>query len=132
MSPEAEIRSLFGRYLTAWNARDFEGVAACYSAPSLFILPSASVPVAGATAMVAMLQNLFAGLEADGFSHTEIDEIDVCPRGDTFATAEASGVRRLRRDGTEIEVIDAHYILRRGESGWQFVTAVTLPHKRSD
>lgn len=128
MNAETEIRSLFDRYLTAWNARDFENVAVCYSEPSLFILPAAAVPVADKAAMIALLGSIFAGLENDGFSHTEIDKIEVCPRGDTIATVDATGVRRLRKDGTAIEVIDAHYVLRRGDYGWQFATAATLPH----
>lgn len=124
---DTEIQALFDRYLNAWNGRDFEEVAECYAQPSLFVLPSVSVPVADKAAMIALLKSIFAGLENDGFSHTEIDSINATVRGDTLATADAYGVRRLRGDGTEIEVIDAHYVLRRGEGGWQFVTAVSLP-----
>ena len=123
-----DIQALFDRYLTAWNARDFETVAGCYTAPSLFVLPEASLSVLEQSAMIALLQNIFAGLEADGFSHTKIDKITACPHGDRLATADAFGVRRVRGDGSEIEVIDAHYVLRRTEAGWQFTTAVSLPH----
>ena len=131
MSAEADIRSLVNRYLTAWNGGDFETVAGCYSEPCLFILPTGAVPAADKAAMITLLKTIFAGLEADGFSHTEIDRIEICPRGDTLATADATGVRRLRKDGSEIEVIDAHYVLRRGPDGWQFATAVSLPHNWS-
>lgn len=126
---EQEIKALFTAYLAAWNARDFDAVAKCYTEPSLFVLPDATVPIADHAAMIALLERIFAGLEADGFSHTEIDKISIQPRGDTLATADAYTVRRLRGDGTEVEVIDAHYVLRRGKTGWQFTTAVSLPHK---
>ena len=132
MNAETEIRSLFDRYLTAWNARDFERVAGCYCEPSLFILPGAVVPVEDKAALIALLGSIFAALENDNFSHTEIGKLEVCPRGGSIATADATGVRRLRKDGTEIEVIDAHYVLRRSENGWQFATAATLPHHWSD
>ena len=123
-----DIQALFDRYLTAWNARDFGAVAECYTAPSLFVLPNASVSVPDQRAMIALLESIFEGLEADGFSHTKIDKIMACPRGDKLAIADAYGVRRLRGDGSEIEVIDAHYVLRRTDAGWQFTTAVSLPH----
>ena len=125
---QQDIEALFDTYLSSWNARDFQRVAQCYTEPSLFVLPEASVPIADNAAMIALLERIFSGLEADGFSHTEIDDISICPRGDTLATADARGVRRLRGDGSEIEVIDAHYVLRRTEARWQFTAAVSLPH----
>lgn len=124
MTTEQEIKALFERYLTAWNARDLATVADCYTEPSLFILPDASVPVQDNEAMINLLKLIFEGLEKEDFSHTEIEDVKACACGENLAVADASTVRRLRRDGSEIECIDAHYILRRTKDGWRFTTAV--------
>lgn len=125
---ENDIRDLFAKYLKAWNRRDFSIVAACYTEPGFFVLPNMSLTLEDASATISLLKKIFAGLDEEDFSHTEIDEISVNPHSEQLATADAYGVRRLRHDGSEIEVINAHYVLRRTDVGWQFTTAVSLPY----
>lgn len=124
MTHTEEIRLLFDTYLTAWNARDFAGVAACYTEPSLFVMPSATVPVPDQDAMISLLENIFAGLDAQGFSHSEIGEISARTCSDALAIVDAKNVARLRADGSALEVIDAHYVVRKSEGAWKFVSAV--------
>ena len=118
-----EVNELFQRYLSAWNERDFSAVANCFAEPSLFILPDASVPIPDKPALISALKSIFAGLDAKGFSHTEIGAVTARSCGDSLAIIDATDVRRLRHDGSVLEVIDGHYIARRIESVWYFTVA---------
>lgn len=124
-NPKAEIEALFHRYLIAWNGRDFEGVAHCYSEPAFFALPGMDIPISDRAGFVALLEKVFAGLEADGFSHTEVGEISAQSCGEQMAIVDVKDVARLRKDGSSIEVIDGHYVARKFEDGWRFTVAVT-------
>ncbi|WP_282062661.1 DUF4440 domain-containing protein [Roseobacter litoralis] len=119
----AEIQDLFDRYLSAWNARDFHAVADCYAEPSLFILPHATVPIADKDALVALLGTIFDGLDAEGFSHTEIGALTARACGENLAVVDATDVRRLRKDGSVLEIIDGHYIARQVDGIWCFTVA---------
>lgn len=118
-----EINDLFQRYLTAWNQRDFAAVAQCFAAPSLFILPHTSVAVPDKSALISLLESIFAGLDAEGFSHTEIGDVRAQACGENLAVIDATDVRRLRKDGSVLEVIDGHYIARQIEGVWFFTVA---------
>ncbi|MEM7024645.1 MAG: nuclear transport factor 2 family protein [Pseudomonadota bacterium] len=122
---KSEVDELYARYLEAWNARDFEGVAACYTEPAMFVLPTGAVSLPDRPALVALLKKLFAGLEADGFSHSTIGAVGARACGEGLAIADARDVRRLRADGSTIEVIDGHYVLRKDEGSWLFMLVVT-------
>ena len=122
---DPEISALFDRYLAAWNTRDFDAVAECYSYPALFVLPHASVPVADKTGMIDLLGHIFSGLEADGFSHTEIGAVTAASCGEGLAIVDATDVCRLRGDGSVLETIDAHYVVRHSDGAWFFTLAVT-------
>lgn len=119
-----EARELFGAYLEAWNARDFPRVASCFAAPAMFILPRQTVLLPDARAVIALLGKVFEGLEAAGFSHTEIGEVVARDAGGGLAIIEAKGVRRLKADGSLLENIDGHYVARRGDDGLRFEVAV--------
>jgi hypothetical protein len=75
--------------------------------------------------MVALLEKVFAGLEADGFDHTEIGLVRATPCNETLAIVDASDVARLRTDGSAIEVIDGHYVASRDSGNWLFSVAVS-------
>jgi len=122
---QSEVRAFYERYIAAWNAQDFPAVAACYAEPAMFLLPGTTVSLPDRTAMIAMLETLFARLTGEGFSHSEFDSLTVRPCGEGIAIADARNVRRLRGDGTAIEVIDAHYVLRKEGGDWRFATTVT-------
>jgi uncharacterized protein (TIGR02246 family) len=122
---EDEIEALYRRFLTAWNGRDFAGVAACFSEPAFYVLPTADVPLADRATFAALLEKVFAGLEADGFSHTEVGSITARACGEQMAIVDAKNVARLRKDGSAIEVIDGHYVARKFADGWRFTAAVT-------
>lgn len=122
---QAEIEAFYDRYIAAWNAQDFPAVADCYAEPAMFLLPTATVSLPDRAAMIAMLETLFARLRGEGFSHSEFDSLTVKPCGEGIAIADARTVRRLRGDGTAIETIDAHYVLRKEGGDWRFTTTVT-------
>lgn len=119
------IQALYGKFLSAWNSRDFEGVANCFSEPAFYALPGMDIPISDRVSFVALLEKVFAGLEADGFSHTEVSEISARACGEQMAVVDAKSVARLRKDGSSIEVIDGHYVARNSDDGWRFTVAVT-------
>lgn len=119
------LADLYGSYLAAWNSRDFARVASLFTKPAMFMLGGDPVAIADADAMTAMLGNLFAKLDADGFSHTEVGELSARICGQGMAVIDARDVRRLRHDGTEIERIDGHYIVHRTTQGWRLAVAVS-------
>lgn len=121
---QSEIETLYQKFLTRWNARDFAGVAECFSEPAMYVLPAATIPVPDRAAMVALLESLFARLEADGFSHTVIGEVSARSCSGTLAVVDAKDVARLRHDGSAIEVIDGHYIAAKSPDGWRFSVAM--------
>lgn len=121
----AEVRAFYDRYITAWNAQDFPAVAACYSEPAMFLLPDKTVSLPDRAAMISMLESLFARLVADGFSHSTVGAFEVRPCGEGMAIADARDVKRLRGDGSAIETIDAHYVLRKEGGDWRFTVTVT-------
>ena len=121
----AEIQAFYDRYITAWNAQDFEAVAACYAEPAMFLLPTTTASLPDRAAMIAMLKTLFARLNGEGFSHTEVGSFTVKPCGEGMAIADARDAKRLRADGTAVEVIDAHYVLRKDGGDWRFAITVT-------
>lgn len=124
MTLTTEIDTFFQRYLAAWNARDFDAIVKCYSEPCTFVFPDVTVTAADHAALRALLQKVFVTLEADDFSHTEIASVTARPCGETLAVVDATGVKRLRRDGSILEIIDAHYTTRKSEDAWVFVTAL--------
>jgi uncharacterized protein (TIGR02246 family) len=124
-TPTEQIETLYQRYLNAWNSRDFKGVAACFSEPAFYALPGMDVSIPDRASFVALLEKVFAGLEADGFSHTEVGEISAQACSEQMAIVDAKAVARLRKDGSYIEVIDAHYVARQFDDGWRFTVAVT-------
>lgn len=120
-----DIKALYSRFLAAWNGRDFAGVAACFTEPAFYSLASADVPLPDRESFAALLEKVFAGLEADGFSHTEVGSISARACGDGLAIVQARNVTRLRKDGSTIEIIDGHYVARKTVDGWRFAVAVT-------
>lgn len=123
--PQDEIVALYTRFLAAWNGRDFEGVANCFAEPAFYVLPGMDVPLPDRAGFAALLKKVFAGLEADGFSHTEVGEISARACSENMAVIDAKDVARLRKDRSAIEVIDGHYVARKFDDGWRFTVAVT-------
>ncbi|NKB54394.1 MAG: hypothetical protein GKR97_19675 [Rhizobiaceae bacterium] len=119
-----EAQNLFEKYLDCWNNRDLEGVASCFDEPSVFVLPSGAVPLPNRQALVSLLQNLFAGLEKAGFSHTTIGSIEAKLCGEDLAILDAANVDRIKHDGSLLERIDGHYVMRNCDGQWRLVVAV--------
>lgn len=124
MTLQSEIEGFYETYLTHWNARAFEKVAACFAEPAMFVLPTGAVSLPDRAAMVAMLQGLFARMEADGFSHTTLGPVTVRACGPDLAVADVAKVCRWRADGSLMEEIDGHYVLQRKDGVWRATVAV--------
>ena len=122
---EQETRKLFDRYLTAWNARDFPGVADCFTEPAMFVLPGTTISLPDHESLVGMLGKLFETLESQGFSHTTLGRISPLPCGEDMAIVDVRSVKRHRGDGTLLEEIDAHYVMKRESDRWLLTVAVS-------
>lgn len=117
-------KALFARYLEYWNARDVSATAACFTEPSMFVFPNGTIALPDHAALAALLKKVFIGLEAAGFSHSEVGSVTATPCGDGLAIVDASRVRRLKTDGSLLEEIDGHYVVRETDEGWRFTVAV--------
>ena len=124
MSIQSDIEALFAQYLEAWNARDFEGMAAMFSEPTVYFFPDGAHPFADRAALIDALKSVFARLEAEDFSHTEIEAIDARQCNDTLAIVYVSNVARIRRDGSVIDVLDAVYVCTLKDDQWELSTAI--------
>lgn len=116
--------ALFARYLDCWNRRDLEGVAACFAEPAMFVLPAGAVALPDRAALVSMLKTLFEGLEAAGFDRTTVGAVSARDCGAGLAVVDVADVCRLKADGSLLERIDGHYVMRQADGGWEFVVAV--------
>lgn len=127
-----DVTRFYETYITAWNARAFEDIADCYAEPSVFVLPQHTATLPDRSATVALMRQVFAELEASGFSHSEIGPTEVRTCGEGLAILDVQNVRRMHQDGSVLETIDAHYVVKRIDGKWQFaVTVVCDPGWRT-
>lgn len=124
MAEEADIKALFHRYMQMWNARDFSGMAALFTEPTVSIGPDWPTVIADNSARPESLETRFERLETEGFDHTEIEAVDVQLADENTARAYLRSVRRLRRDGSPIDELDALYILSRIDGDWRLSVAM--------
>ena len=124
MTLQSDIEKLFETYLTAWNGRDFDAMAELFSEPAIYFFPTGPHPIPDRASLAATMKKVFEGLEAEDFSHTEIEAVTARQCNDTLAIVDLKNVARLRRDGTAIEVIDAVYICTLQDGAWKLSTAV--------
>ncbi len=124
MPAEEDIKALFGRYMDMWNDRDFAGMAALFTEPTVSVGPDGPTIIPDNAAMAASLKARFDKLEAENFDHTEIEAVDVQVADADTATADLKNVRRLRRDGSAIDELDALYILNRIGGAWKLSVAM--------
>lgn len=124
MTVQAEIEALVDRYLTAWNARDFDGMATLFTEPTVYMLADRPLCLPDRAALIEVLKKRFAAMEADGFDHTEIAAVRARQCNDTTAMVDLKQVERLRADGSALEVIDAIYVCLKQADGWRFSIAI--------
>ena len=124
MPAEEDIKALFARYMDMWNDRDFAGMAALFTEPTVSVGPDGPTIIPDNAAMAASLKARFDKLEAENFDHTEIEAVDVQFADADTATADLKNVRRLRRDGSAIDELDALYILNRIGGAWKLSVAM--------
>ena len=129
---KTEITDLIEAYLVAWNARDFDTMAALFSEPATYITPEGNLHIPNKFALISKLQQQFAGLEAEDFDHTEIAEVIVTKCNETAAVAELKNLRRLRSDGSEIGSLDALYICVLQAGHWRLSVAMAGPRGWND
>jgi ketosteroid isomerase-like protein len=118
---KADIERLFSTYRRAWNARDFEGVIECYSKPSLMVTKDRTIVLQDSTTMRAVLDAYFKMLDAAGFDHSDLGELAIRECGDDLAVVDVARITRYRKDGSVLESVSGHYVVKFENSGWRFV-----------
>ncbi len=124
MSVQADIEAVFAKYLDAWNARDLEAMAAHFSEPTVHFLNDGPHPIPDRGALIKSFETVFARLEAEGFSHTEIGSIEARQCNDTLAIVDLKNIARLRHDGAAIDLLDAVYVCTLKDGARQLSTAI--------
>ncbi len=124
MTVQTEIQELVEVYRAAWNARDFEGMAALFTEPATYVVPNGTLHIPDRLALIEKLKQQFAGLENNGFNHTEIESVEARQCNETTAMANLKNVARLRADGSAIDVIDAVYVCINQEGCWRLSIAM--------
>lgn len=122
----AQIRALFQRYIEAWNAADFACIANEVYHPPVYVYEAAATSeLPTADAIVTLLSGLRAGLDREGFTHSELVEVSHCDLGDGLAFA-SFHYRRFSSRDPELgkEVLSSAYILRRYPEGWRLAAHV--------
>ncbi|MCX7062955.1 MAG: nuclear transport factor 2 family protein [Gammaproteobacteria bacterium] len=109
----ASIKTTIDSYIAAWNARDFEGMAAHFTEPAVFVLASGTHVLPTRAELADFLRAVFVPLEARGFGHTVIGAIISRLLSDGLYLAEVDDIRRFHRDGPLMETLEVQYTLRR-------------------
>lgn len=126
MTPiQIEAEALFDRYLKAWNRRDAPTVAACFVEPAMFVTAKGTLTLPDRATTISVLEKFFADLDAAGFDRTTIGPVHALACADGLAVIDALDIQRLRKDGSLLEALDGHYIMRRTDQGWRFLVAMT-------
>ncbi|MES0808416.1 nuclear transport factor 2 family protein [Roseibium sp. SCPC15] len=119
-----EAQDLFDRYLDCWNRRDLEGVVTCYDEPTTFVLPSGAVTLPNRQVLLAFFEEMISELEKSGFSHTTLGPVSAVSCGNGLAVVDVSNVQRFKKDGSLLEKIDSHYVMRNCEGTWRLTVAL--------
>jgi len=119
MSDAQDVHALIAAYLTAWNAREFDGMAALFAEPNGMMGPDGMGVIPDRAALAAGLAKRFEAMDADGFDHTEIERVDVQMCSDALAIAHLINLRRLRADGSVQGAFDSFYVCARTAEGWR-------------
>ncbi|GAB5469644.1 MAG: hypothetical protein Kilf2KO_26740 [Rhodospirillales bacterium] len=124
-----DAKDFYEAYLAAWNAQDLIATSGFYGEPSCFVLPDRTVPLEDANATLGLLEMVFEGLHREDFERSTYESLTVRSCNPGVAALDVSGIARHRRDGSVIETIDGHYILRhQDDGGWRIaVTVVCKP-----
>ena len=120
----AVIQQAVDHYIAAWNARDFERMAAHFTEPAVFVLASDTHVLPTRAALADFLRAIFVPLEARGFGHTVIGAITSWQLADGLFLAEVEDIRRYRRDGSWLETLEVQYTLRREADQLLIVSAL--------
>jgi ketosteroid isomerase-like protein len=122
-----ELKAFYADYIANFNRRDIKGV------PRFFAFPWATVDAGGAihritdpATLAPMWEKIIAELEADKWSHSEVDHLDVVLTG---ANTGVLGVdfTRWRTDGTVREKRRGFYVVQRNNDGWKIITSWDRP-----
>ena len=124
MTDKADIEALFDTYLSRWNARDFPGMASLFTEPAIYMTEAGPLPVATRSELEAMFRKKFDEMDKAGFHHTEIGGISVSQCDATTAFLEMNRVRRLRRDGSAMDELDAIYVCSKTGEGWRLAVVI--------
>jgi hypothetical protein len=125
-------RWFFDDYLATWVgvgagtiARGPEFVLDYWGVPLHYSTDQESQWLIDASAVVGLLEQTHARLQAQGYAHTAVPDYQVFVYNDAGAAIEVIWSRR-RADDSEIERLAAHFELGKGPAGWRVVGIQTV------
>lgn len=126
---EEDAAEFYDAYLAAWNAQDLTALCGFYTEPAFFVLPERSIALEDENVTLGFLEQVFGRLNADDYLRSTYRSLSVQDCADGMAVLDVAGIERRRRDGSLIETVDAHYVLRHNEDGgWRMTVAVICAH----
>lgn len=124
MTLQQEGRKFFASYIEAWNDQDVKRMSTYFAEPCVFVLESGTTVNPDRTALQGFLSRIFEDLNGRGFDHSTFGDVSAQACNETLAVMDVSNVARYHKDGSVMEVIDAHFTLRLVGGSWEIVTAV--------
>jgi len=121
---EEDAKDFYEAYLAAWNAQDLTATCGFYTEPAFFVLPERNVVLEDENATYGFLEEVFERLNEDRYQRSSYRSLRVRNCGEGLSLLDVGGIHRVRRDGSSIETIDCHYVVRHDEDGgWRIAVA---------
>ena len=92
-----EVEAFYAGYLAAWNARDLEGLDACFALPATFVSPMGTLAVNSRRELRAVLARNFERLQSEGFSQSSAGTLEVRTCADVSACSDEACSALARR-----------------------------------
>lgn len=124
MSLHAELKDLYGRYVAAWNAEDFAGAARHFAEPALLVSSQRTTVAETRLVTAEVLGRLHAEFKLQGMTHAAFGALEAKSCADGLVILDVEDISFVRADGSVIAAFDAHYVVGRGERGWEITSAV--------
>lgn len=122
---EDDAIEFYEAYLAAWNAQDLTALTGFYYEPGLFVQPGHTLVLGDLDETLGALERVFEKLREDDFGKSTYKSLEVKDCAEGLAVLDVAGIKRWRRDGSLMEEVDCHYVLRHEpEGGWRIAVVV--------
>lgn len=123
MIVEAEIKAFLRAYVSAFLPTTLATAAGMYETPATMIVNDQVSQIHSKDALFSALNAVMKALVAQGFDHSEIDNVYVHPLTERAALVSAN-FSRCKTDGAVLERLGATYTVVKKDHGYRIVTVV--------